>query len=732
MADNDNNDLDQLARLAGIEPQYWDIWGNLHRTGDHAKASILAALGIPADSGGAVAAGIAALEESQWTRPLPPVAVFRIGQPIALPLVLPVRCTDERIDCRVLEESGHGHHFQVTPGSGKRLAERQIAGELYQRCEVALPVGLPPGYHDVFLAVGGGEVRTRLIVAPEQCYLPEPIAGGARQWGVSTHLYSLRRDGDWGVGDFTGLVGLVEVAASLGAAVVGLNPLHTLFTQHPDRASPYSPSSRLFLNPLYIDPEAVPDFAESRAAQRAAKKAAKELAGLRAKAFVDYPAVVAVKQPTFRALYESFRDCHLAKAAEGDERARAFAAFVREGGEPLRRFALFEVLSADFKGASWMEWPAAFRRCDGPAIAEFAATRREDLEFVQYLQWQADVQLAAAQDRARALGLPVGLYRDLAVGAAADGADAWIAQDVIVNSATVGCPPDPFNMLGQDWGTPPLHPHALREQGYAAFANIVRANMRHAGALRIDHVMGLMHLFWIPKGRKPDSGAYIEYPFEDLLAVLALESHRNRCLVVGEDLGTVPAGFRERMAAANVLSYRVLYFEKDGERFKEPEEYPGLALACVTTHDLATLSGFWSEADIDLKRELDLYPNADAEKGERSAREGDRQQLLAALDREGLLPASVRNDASSGGMSPALAAAIHRYLARSPVRLLLVQLDDLTEEGEQLNLPGTDTERPNWRRRLHLKIDDVAHAPMVRALASGLAERSESARRSPS
>ncbi len=465
MGDNENNNLERLAKLAGIESQYWDIWGNLHRTGEEAKASILGALGIPAESDAAVAAGIEALADAAWAQPLPPVVVSRLGRPVVLPLVLAEERKSDAIPCRVLEETGHGRHFTITPDQGKLLAERDATGERRQRWEVSLPVALPLGYHE-FIFGEDAEARTRLIVAPDACYLPEPIAGGARQWGVSTHLYSLRRDGDWGIGDFTGLVDLVEVAGSLGAAVIGLNPLHTLFTHHPERASPYSPSSRLFLNPLYIDPEAAPDFAESRTAQRAAKKAAKELAALQAKSFVDYPAVAAVKQPVFRALYDSFRDKHLSAAAAGDARANAFAAFVREGGEPLRRFALFEVLSADFGGASWMEWPEAYRRCDGPAIAEFASTRREDLEFIQYLQWLADLQLAAAQRRARDLGLPIGLYRDLAVGAAADGADAWIAQDVIVTSATVGCPPDPFNMLGQDWGTPPLHPHALREQGY--------------------------------------------------------------------------------------------------------------------------------------------------------------------------------------------------------------------------------------------------------------------------
>ncbi|MBL8659548.1 MAG: 4-alpha-glucanotransferase [Rhodospirillales bacterium] len=724
------NGLDHLARLAGIESEYWDIWGNLHRTGDAGKVSILGALGFAADSEAAIAASTASIEQAAWAQGLPPVAVFRLGQAIEISLVLPAARGDRGIACRILEEGGHGHHFTVVPDQGALVEEREIAGEVLQRRILNLPVSLPLGYHDLYLdlgeeALGSGELgHARLIVAPPGCYLPEPLAGGARRWGISTHLYSLRREGDWGIGDFTGLAALVDLASELGAALIGLNPLHALFLEHPDRASPYSPSSRLFLNPLYIDPEAVADFAESRKARSVAKSMTKELASLRAATFIDYAKVAACKRRIFSALFENFRDRHLASSDDSDGRAAAFAAFVRDGGEPLRRFALFEVLSRHFAGASWTDWPEEFRHCDGPAVVAFAETHRDDLAQVQYLQWQADKQLAAAQARAYALGLPIGMYRDLAVGAAADGADSWIAQDVIVNSATVGCPPDPFNMLGQDWGTPPLHPLALRAQGYAAFANIVRANMRHAGALRIDHVMGLLHLFWIPAGQKPDSGAYIQYPFEDLLAVLALESHRNKCLVVGEDLGTVPEGFRERMAAANVLSYRVLYFEKDGERFKQPTEYPKLALACVTTHDLATLAGFWGEADIDLKRELSLYPDAASEEGERASRQADRDQLLAALESQGLLGDPGSRPAEGAAMDPALSAAVHRYLSRSPVSLLLVQIDDLTEETEQLNLPGTDRERANWRRRLHLPIRDIRGSAVISALATGLEERS--------
>jgi 4-alpha-glucanotransferase len=312
----------------------------------------------------------------------------------------------------------------------------------------------------------------------------------------------------------------------------------------------------------------------------------------------------------------------------------------------------------------------------------------------------------------------------LAIGAAANGADAWSAQDVIVTRASVGAPPDPFNMLGQDWGTPPLHPLTLRDMAYEPFIAIVRANMRHCGALRIDHAMGLFHLFWIPPGELPAAGGYVKYPFEDLLGILALESHRNRCVVIGEDLGTVPEGFRERMAEMNILSYKVLYFEKDGDRFKRPREYPQLALACVATHDLATLTGFWNGTDIALKEQIGLYPKPEDAGNERAGRSHDRWLLLQALAAEKLLPAAIDPDDPDGTpLTPALAAAIHGYLARSPACVMMVQIDDLMEEPEQINLPGTVDERPNWRRRLSMTADRLPETPLMRALHETLADR---------
>lgn len=368
-------------------------------------------------------------------------------------------------------------------------------------------------------------------------------------------------------------------------------------------------------------------------------------------------------------------------------------------------------------------------------MAEFAEANRQRVAFFEYLQWQTDRQLEAVQRRAQSDGLTVGLYRDLAVGVDPDGADAWSEQDVVIAEMHVGAPPDPFNMLGQDWGLPPLSPRTLQEKAYEPFVAILRANMRHAGALRIDHAMALLHLYWIPKGMPASEGVYLAYPFEDLLGVLALESQRNRCMVIGEDLGTVPEGFRDRMAAANVLSYRVLYFEKEDESFKRPHQYPELALACVTTHDLAPLAGFWKASDIELRQALKLYPSPEVEQNERAARVRDRQMLLEALDEQGLLESAARVTGGQDGsrpVAPELVAAIHQYLGLSPAMLLMVQVDDMTAEEEQLNLPGTVDEHPNWRRRLSLTVEDLTSSPVTAAVEQALRPRAlQATARSP-
>jgi 4-alpha-glucanotransferase len=717
----DSGALDRLATLAGIEPGYQDIWNTRHETSALTKRRLLAAMGIAAATDAEAEASLEALEGASWHRPLPPVVVARVGRPIEVPVKLPQSMAGDAVEGEIVTETGTVHAVILRPATAPLEDSRIVDGVAHERRRVRLAVDLPPGYHRLRLPKLGGNTM-RLIIAPDACHLPDEGAA-ARAWGITVHVYALRSPRNWGIGDFTDLADLAAGAARHGAATLGINPLHALFPSDPERASPYQPSSRLFLNPLYIDIEDVPEFAASPAARQVAAAVRPEIDRLRATQFVDYTGVARLKYRFFHLLFQEFRRTEGGRPAH-PERAAAFARFEADGGERLRRFAEFEALSEVFEGKSWIEWPEDFRSPTSAAVQAFIADHPDKIAFHAYLQWLCDDQLAAAQGRATDAGMPLGLYRDLAVGVDVGGSDGWSDQGVVVTGASIGCPPDPFNMLGQNWGMPPLSPHALRELAYEPFIAMVRSNMRHAGALRIDHAMGLMHLFCLPEGESAAHGAYLEYPFEDLLGIVALESQRQRCVVIGEDLGTVPNGFRERMEAANILSYRVLYFEKDDKGFKRPDDYPEMALACVTTHDLATLAGFWTGADILLRKRLDLYPSPAVEQSEWESRQHDRHQMVEALQDEGLV--SIDPEARpqrSDAMPAELVAAIHGYLARSPARYVMVQFDDIAAEPEQINLPGTVDEHPNWRRRLSTDLDVLLTSPLMAIVARAMAER---------
>ena len=384
----------------------------------------------------------------------------------------------------------------------------------------------------------------------------------------------------------------------------------------------------------------------------------------------------------------------------------------------LRRFATFEAISENLGTSDWRNWPADLRHPDGPGVAAFADQHRETVEFHAFLQGLADQQLAAAATAARRDGLSLGFYRDLAVGAAPDGAEAWSAQDTLMHGVSIGAPPDPFAAQGQIWSLPPPDPIAMRRNGYAALNELLVANMRHAGALRIDHVMGLRRLFVIPDGASGADGAYVTYPLPDLLAQVALESQRARCLVVGEDLGTVPEGMSDTLAAANILSYSVLWFQRRDDRIRPPAEWRRLAAACVSTHDLPTLAGWWNGADIAEKRALSLLDDPGAEQ----ARTDEKAEIIALLQQEGLLTGDVD---PAQPMPVAFAAAVHALVAATPALLALVQADDLAGETVAINLPGTDKERPNWRRRLDIDVSDMCRTPLARAILDALGSRAD-------
>ncbi len=544
-------------------------------------------------------------------------------------------------------------------------------------------------------ALGPRRSKKKVIVEKGASYQPELLAKGGRIWGFMVQLYGVRSQRNWGIGDFADLRSLVELAASLGAGVVGVNPLHAAYV------SPYSPSSRHALNPAYLDIESIPEFAQCAEAQRLTQSRAflARLLQLRKAELVDYDGVRAAKDEVLELMYACFR--------KDRARRRSFAKWHAESSKALRDYALYEALREELGSAGWQSWPAQYQDPSSPAVGKFSEKKKHRVEFHGYLQWNARQQLDFVQRRAQELGMPVGLYFDLALGADRGGAEVWSDRAAYATGASIGAPPDEFNPRGQDWGLPPYSPRALRAAGYRPFVELLRANMPQGGALRLDHVMALARLYWIPAGNKADQGGYVHYPLEALLGLLAQESRRNRCMVIGEDLGTVTAELRKALNDAGVLSYRPLFFEKDaGGAFSPPAAYPREALTCVSTHDLPTWRGFWAGHDLKLREQFGLTVDAGKE---REQREVEKEKLKAALERQGF-------DTS--------AASAHAFLARTPSKLLMVQPEDVFELVEQANLPGTVEQHPNWRRKLPVGLERWKSDPRMQQLAASMAQRS--------
>ncbi len=704
--------LHRLADRLGVLRHYVSAAGEDCSVSDSSLRLLCTAAGLDARSDEAVAASLAA---AGTDLPLDPVLVATEGQ--LLVTAWRTRSGEQDVPWQIEFEHGGGVGGVTAPeGTGVQASLR-----------IALD-GVPTGYHRLTVGVDGERVQSKLIVAPPRCWTPPHWQQAApRDWSITTQLYALRSARNWGIGDFSDLAELAHHAAAQGASSVGLNPLHALFPANPLHLSPYSPSSRMFLNPVYIDVEMVPGYAECAAARGLVDSPGFQarLQAARASQFVDYQNVWQLKLEVLRALFDELAvHTHRQTAGEQD---LDFTAFKQLGGTDLQHFALFEALQAHRlaagDGLSWRDWPAAFRDITSPEVAAFAAAHADAIEFSKFLQWEADRQLGAAAALMRRLGMSTGIYRDVAVGVDPGGAEAWADQSLLVAGASVGAPPDTYNPKGQDWGLAPFNPVALRQRGYAPFIAAVRANMRHAGAVRIDHVIGLKRLYWVPSGAGPAAGGYVAYPFDDLMAIVALESQRQQCLVVGEDLGTVPEGFRADAESRALLSYRVLMFERehgDGA-FLPPSHYPAMAAAAVSTHDLPTLAGLWTGRDLAWRSELDLYADAHGAQRDIEFRQSTREALIAALVADGdLAPAAAAHLADPNAGDPATAAAIarlveaaHVYLGKTASRLMLVQIEDLGAEAEQMNLPGTVDQHPNWRRKLQRSIGELFADPDV-------------------
>jgi 4-alpha-glucanotransferase len=560
---------------------------------------------------------------------------------------------------------GLGRHWQVEPSVLARILEAIREPGAGQR-----PPAEPPAAPATTVAFQGIDA------------LPQ------RSWAIAVQLYSVRSRRNWGHGDFTDLAKLVEIASGLGASGLGLNPLHALFDDRADEASPYFPSSRLFLNPLYIDVEAIPEFPK-----QAMSKFAPSIDKLRDSAFVDYAGVATSKADALQLAFDMFRE------RATDHRRSQFDHFRRERGALLEAFAAFEVLRRQF-AKPWWEWPAEFRTPDAHILQRLRAAHADQLDFYAFVQWIAHQQLAACRDQAHRAGLPIGLYLDVAVGVRSGGFDAWSNQSFILPSLEIGAPPDQLNTQGQRWGLAGVNPASLIASACEPFRQVLRASMQYAGAIRIDHILGLKRFYLIPRGLRADQGAYVRFPFESLLAAAAQESVANQCIVIGEDLGTVPPGFQDTLARFGIWSFQVMLFQRAADGgFIAPDLYRENALVTFATHDLPTFAGWVSGHDLAVKRSLGLDPGES---------DSERANAMDALARS----------MAWRGLHTVDWLSVTQFLAETPSRLLMVSLEDALSEIDQVNVPGTVNEHPNWRRRLPVLLEDLPASSALPAVAA--------------
>jgi len=696
--------LVELARRYGVATEYNDWTGRHTTTASSTLIAVLDALGVPAATENERTASLAAHDRDYWARSLPPTIVGRSGVVSSFwvhvshgdPAGLWIRLEDgsARTGLRQLENN---------------RAPYDLDGRLVGEATFELPGDLPLGYHQLHLQVGASDISTLVIVSPASMGLPARL-GPSRAWGLATQLYSVRSQRSWGIGDLTDLADLAVWSASRhGAGFVLVNPLHAAAPTPPMEPSPYLPTSRRFINPLYLRVEAIAEFAYVR--QRGAiRKARVEVQAVAKRSDrIDRDAAWKAKRRALESVYR-------VKRSVGRE--LAYTAYRQREGQSLDDFATWCALAEQY-GNDWHQWPEDLQHPAGHAVADFAAEHAKTVDFHRWLQWQLDDQLTAAQATAVQAGMELGVMHDLAVGVDPNGADAWSLQDVLALGVTAGAPPDEFNQLGQDWSQPPWRPDQLVDHAYEPFRALVNAVLRHAGGVRVDHIIGLFRLWWIPKGAPPTDGTYVRYDHEAMIGVLALEAHRAGAVVVGEDLGTVEPWVRDYLRERGLFGTSILWFEADREGGGGPlpaERWREYCLSAVTTHDLPPTPGYLAGEHVRLRERLGLLTRPAAE--ELAADQAQQAAWLAELRRVGLLGDAPDVDA--------IVLALYRYLGRTPSKLLALSLADAVGDLRTQNQPGTTDEYPNWRVPLRgpdghkLLVEDVFRDPRAAALADAM------------
>lgn len=729
-----NQVLQKLVEMRGVETQYVDAWGNPATISETSKAKLLQALGYDISNESVIAEQLDTEIATVWSQLLDPVCVQRTDDEKQIRLRLPLASVNKEYTVNIDLEEGESHTFTVIPVDQTLLNVGVVDDLEFHEYSIALPQELPCGYHGISLCEEQTVIaEMRYIVAPGACYQPEAIKAGKKLWGLSVQLYCLRSENNWGIGDFSDLAQLVTKAGKQGAGFIGLNPIHALYPSNPEACSPYGPSSRRWLNFLYIDVTALPEY-NSTAVQSVvnAEDFQARLETARSVEYVDYSLVTELKMAALNSLFDEYYNAYLKKNTKQN---REFKAFIKAGGESLEMQATYdamqEYLQNDGKDAwGWPVFPENWRDFHNEAVPKFAKKHKKRVQFYMFLQWQAAEQLEKANQAAIAAGMPVGIYRDLAVGVSEGSAEIWGNKDLYCTAASVGAPPDILGPLGQNWGLPPMDPEILYQQAYQPIIDLFTSNMQSSGALRIDHAMGLLRLWWVCQGDHAKEGGYVYYPLEDLLGILALESHRHQAMVIGEDLGTVPEEIRQVLADNGVYSYRVFFFEKaeDGG-FYSPAHYPQQSMSTLTTHDMPTLIGYWHCLDLELGKQLGLYTDDDVLQTLYASRHEDKQEILNSLHGHGRAGDEVGRDVNVTGMSRELNFALQTHMAYGSSALLSLQLEDWLQMDKPVNIPGTFMEYPNWRRKLSRNLESIFADEDIQSLAAGIdAGRQEAGR----
>lgn len=692
-----------LADRYGVVPDFWDFDGGHHQVSADTLVGVLAALGVDASSPERVELALVNAEDEVWRRMVPPVVVLRAGATADVAVHVDDGASLEAwLELDPAEGGGRRRLHQLDVYTPPRTVDGRVVG----RATLELPGDLPLGWHTLVAESGATEARCPVVVTPARLGLPAGL-DERRAVGLMAQLYSVRSEQSWGIGDLADLRDLAWLAARrAGADFLLINPLHAAEPTTPLTPSPYLPSSRRFVNPVYLRVEDIPETAYLPAAERTLVEWQAEAARPLSQdpGPIDRDAVWDAKRVALEVVHAAPRSA---------ARQARYEAFRKREGQGLEDFATWCALTEHFAGEPW---PPEYHDRTSDAVRAMRAELADRVDFYCWLQWVADEQLAAAQVAARSAGMRIGIMHDLAVGVHSEGADAWALSEVFAHGVSVGAPPDMYNQQGQDWSQPPWRPDALARAAYTPYRDMLRAALRHAGAIRIDHIMGLFRLWWIPAGNGAQHGAYVRYDHEAMVGILCLEAHRAGAVVIGEDLGTVEPWVRDHLVERGILGTSVLWFERDGTQFRPPETYRRLALATVTTHDLPPTAGYLAGEHVELRERLGLL--TEPVERVRADAWAERQQLLELLGGRGLV-----------GADPSerqVVEAMHRLLLASPALLVGASLADAVGERRAQNQPGTDTEYPNWKvpladsaQRLVL-LDTLFDHPRLRSLVAAL------------